>query len=358
MNQQMKDIVRIGIVGSKFAADFHCDSYSRNPFAKVVAVAAIDNLEQISSKWHIPDTYADYNEMFARKDIDLVSVCVPNFLHRDVVIAAAKAGKHIVCEKPIATEPEHGREMIDACNNAGVMLFYAEDWVFCPALRRVEAVLSEGAIGDVLYVKAKECHNGTHSPFAKKKETCGGGSLLHLGCHPVAWSLHLLSREGRNKVVEVLGVCNRGSEDNYVHKDNTGEDFGLGVMTFADGQRAFVEGNYITVGGMDDKVELYGTEGLIKVDLTHSSQVTVYSRPGYSYCIEKADHCIGWTRPAVDEFHGLGYVDELRYVVDCVRRNEQPKYGLSGRLGLACLEIIKAMYRSAETGQVVRGEWG
>jgi len=354
----MKDIVRIGIVGSKFAADFHCDSYSRNPFAKVVAVAAIDNLEEISSKWNIPDTYLDYNEMLARDDIDLISVCVPNFLHHQVVLAAAGAGKNIVCEKPLATSVQNAREMIEAAEKAGVKLIYAEDWVFAPALRRAEAVIAEGAIGDILYVKAKECHNGTHSPFAKDKTKCGGGCLIHLAIHPIGWVTHLLGREGKNKVTEVIGVVNGGREDNYVHKDNTGEDFALGVMKFAGGQRAFIEGNYITVGGMDDKVEIYGTEGLIKVDLTHSSNVTVYSRPGYSYCIEKADNAVGWTKPAVDEFHGLGYVDELRYAVDCVRNNRPPKYGVSGKLGLACVEVIQAMYKSSESGCIVRGAWG
>ncbi len=354
----MKDIVRVGVVGSKFAADFHCDSYSRNPFARVVAIAAIDNLEPISKKWGIPDTYLDYHEMLARRDIDLVSVCVPNFLHREVVLAAAKAGKHVLCEKPLATEIEHGREMLDAVRKAGVKLFYGEDWVFSPSLRRVEAVLAEGAVGEVLYVKAKECHNGTHSPFAKNKQTCGGGSLMHLGIHPVGWVLHLLGQSGRNKVTEVTGFCNGGAADNFVHKDNTGEDFGLGVMKFAGGQRAFIEGNYITVGGMDDRVEIYGTQGVIKVDLTQGSNVDVYSRPGYSYWIEKADNAVGWTKPAVDEFYNLGYVDELHYAVECVRNDVQPMYGCSGQLGLACVEIIKAMYGSSERGETVRGTWG
>lgn len=76
------DKVNIGIVGSKFAADFHCDSYSRNDKAQVVAVAAIDNLKEISEKWNIPKTYEDYNEMLKDDTIDLISVCVPNFLHR------------------------------------------------------------------------------------------------------------------------------------------------------------------------------------------------------------------------------------------------------------------------------------
>lgn len=353
----MRTEVRIGIVGSKFAADFHADSYSRNEHAQVVAVAAIDNLEEFSSKWNVPNTHEDYREMVKRPDIDLVSVCVPNFLHRDVTIAAAEAGKHVICEKPLATTPEDAGEMIEACTRAGVKLFYAEDWVFSPSLRRVESLIEEGAIGRVLYVKAKETHNGTHSPFAKDKKTCGGGCLIHLAIHPIGWCLHLLGRQGENPVVEVVGKCNRGLEDNYVHKDNSGEDFALGVMKFADGQHALVEGNYITVGGMDDKVEIYGTEGVIKVDLTFGSDLDVYSRQGYSYAIEKADHTIGWTRPAVDEFYNLGYVDELAYAVECVRKDEQPAYGCSGRMGLACVDIVRAMYHASEENRTISGRW-
>jgi predicted dehydrogenase len=129
-------------------------------------------------------------------------------------------------------------------------------------------------------------------------------------------------------------------------------------MTFANGERGFVEGNYITVGGMDDTIEVYGSEGVIKVDLTFGSPVSVYSRPGYKYCIEKADNTLGWTKPAVDEFYNLGYVDELAYAVDCVRAGRQPMHGCSAQMGLACVKIIKAMYESSETGRAVRGTWG
>jgi predicted dehydrogenase len=351
------DKVRIGIVGSKFAADFHCDAYSRNDSAELAAVAAIDNLKEISSKWKIPRTYENYEDMLRKEDIQLVSVCVPNFLHHRVVLAAAKAGKNVVCEKPLGISVAEGREMVEACRAAGVKLLYAEDWVFAPALRRVAALVKEGAVGDVLYVKAKEAHNGTHSPFAKNAKTCGGGCLIHLAIHPIGWALGFLGDGGNNPVVEVTGSTNAGGADNFVHKDNTGEDWACGLLKFAGGQRALVEGNYITVGGMDDKVEIYGTQGVIKVDLTFGSPVAVYSRPGYGYSIEKADNTLGWTQPAVDEFYNLGYVHELRYAVDCVRNNEEPMYGVSGALGLRCNQIIEAMYASARDGKVVRGSW-
>jgi len=351
------DKARIGIVGSRFAADFHCDSYARNDKAQLVAVAAIDNLEQISSKWNIPHVYEDYNQMLGRDDIDLVSVCVPNFLHHDVAIAAAKAGKNVVCEKPLGTTAREAEEIVAACGKAGVKLFYAEDWVFAPALRKIEQIVAEGAIGDVLYVKTKETHNGTHSPFAKNAKTCGGGCLIHLAIHPIGWALHFLGRQGANKVVEVIGKVNGGGQDNYVHKDNTGEDWAVGIMKFAGGQHAFVEGNYITVGGMDDKIEVYGSQGVVKADLTFGSPLSVYSRPGYSYCIEKADNALGWTRPAVDEFYNLGYVHELQYAVDCVLNDRQPVYGVSGQMGLACNRVIEAMYQSAREGRTIKGQW-
>ena len=349
--------VRIGIVGSKFAADFHCDSYSRNEKADVVAVAAIDNLQEISSKWHIPDTYEDYNEMMKRDDIDLVSVCVPNFLHHDVTIAAARSGKHVICEKPMGLNSAEAEEMIAECDKAGIKLFYAEDWVFAPALKKLIDIVNEGAIGEVLYVKAKETHNGTHSPFAKNAKTCGGGCLIHLAIHPIGWAVHLLGQEGANKVVEVTGQTNGGGQDNYVHKDNTGEDWCCGIMKFASGQRALIEGNYITVGGMDDKIEIYGSEGVIKADMTFGSPLSVYSRPGYSYAIEKTDNTLGWTRPAVDEFYNLGYVHELEYAVECVLRDSQPIHGVSGKMGLACNQVIEALYESSRTGRTVSGQW-
>ena len=352
------DKVRVGIVGSKFAADFHCDSYSRNDKAEVVAVAAMDNLQEISGKWKIPDTYEDYREMLARDDIDIVSVCVPNFLHHEVTLAAARAGKHVVCEKPLATTVDHAREMVKVCAEEGVKLFYGEDWCFAPALQRVISIVREGAIGEVLYVKAKEVHCGTHSPFAKNADTCGGGSLIHLGIHPIGWVLHFLGDEGRNKVVEVIGKTNgTGGSDNYVHKDNTGEDWAVGIMRFANGQHAFIEGNYITVGGMDDKVEIYGTEGVVRADLTFGSCVDVYSRPGYAYAIEKTDNTLGWTKPAVDEFYNLGYVGQLAYAVDCVINDTLPMYGISGQAGLSCLEIVKAMYQSAAELRTLQGSW-
>jgi predicted dehydrogenase len=348
--------IRVAIVGSKFAADVHCDAYSRNRNVEVVAVAAIDNLDGISKKWNIAKTYEDYAEMFKKEQPHLVSVCVPNFLHHDVVIAASNAGLDVVCEKPLATTVEDGREMLAVCEGNRTRLFYAEDWCFSPTVMRMDALIAEGGIGRILYAKAKETHNGSHSPFAKTLKMCGGGSFMHLAVHPIGYLLHLLGR-GQNPVVEVTGKMSGGLGSNFVHREFEGEDFGIGLMRFENGEFGFVEGNYITVGGMDDKIEIYGTEGVLKADLTFGSNIDCYSRKGISYSIEKTDHNLGWTRPAVDEFYGLGYVNEMGYFVDCVVRKQEPVYGVSARAGLACIELVNAFYESHRSGKTIVGSW-
>ena len=251
-----------------------------------------------------------------------MSVCVPNFLHKQIVIAAVECGlKSIVCEKPIATSVEDASEMVRVCKENTVRLMYAEDWIFAPALVRAKEIIKEGGIGKILYIKAKETHNGSHSMFAQKKEYCGGGSMIHLGIHPVAFVAYLAGSD----IKEVMGMTTVGGDTNLLHNDYTGEDWAAALVTMENGVRGFVEGNYITCGGMDDRIEIYGTEGNINVDLTKGSPLSVYSRPGYGYAIEKADFTHGWTLPAVDEFLSLGYVKEIEHFIDCVANNKQPK---------------------------------
>lgn len=342
--------VRIGMVGSKFAADFHADSHSRNPKAEIVAVAAIDNLEEYSKKWGVKDTLTDFKELCRRDDVDLIDVCVPNFLHHDVVLEAAANKKHIICEKPLATTVEDAREMVDFCRKQGVKIMYAEDWIFAPALCRAIELIKEGAIGRMLWVKAKEVHNGSHSEYAKKLEYCGGGALFHIGCHPINWVRHLMGRE----VVEVVGKTSGGGKSNMIHKDYEGEDWGVALFTFEGGKQGLVEGNYITIGGMDDTVEIYGTKGALKVELTLGSPIHVYSRVGYEYSVEKADNQLGWTRPAVDENWQLGYPAEIDYFIGCLRDDTEPMMGVRGEDGLASMEVAFAAYESMRTGKTIR----
>lgn len=343
--------VKIGIVGAKFAAELHATAYGRCADAEVVAVCDLDaaRVGAFADKFGLPKRYTDYHQLMQDPEIQLISICVPNFLHAEVALAACAAGKDVVCEKPIATTVEQAKQMVAAFREKGLRLMYAEDWNFAPALIRAKQIVDEGAIGKILYLKAKETHNGSHSPFAQKLTFCGGGALLHLGCHPAAFTRYLTGQE----VVSVTSVCTPGLDGNLVQHGLEGEDLGVAMLTLENGTYALIEGNYITQGGMDDSVEIYGTLGVLKVNLTFGSPLSVYSPVGYSYVVEKADLSTGWTNPAIDEFYSLGYQNELAEFVKCVKENRPVPAGATGEDGLAALGIVKAAYLSSQEGRPV-----
>ncbi len=154
----------------------------------------------------------------------------------------------------------------------------------------------------------------------------------------------------------MVGRTSLGGRHNLVHKDYEGEDWGVALFTFEGGAQGLVEGNYITLGGMDDTVEIYGTRGALKVELTLGSPIQVFSRAGYKYSVEKADSQLGWTRPAVDENWQLGYPAEIDYFIGCVRDRREPMVGVRGRDGLASMEVAFAAYQSMREGRTVRME--
>jgi len=342
--------VKIGIIGSGFAANLHAKAYQRCLNATLVAASAIDNLESFCKQYSIPKSYSDYREMLKQEDIQMVSICVPNYLHKEIALAAAFAGKHVVCEKPLATTLKDADVMVNTCKNNKVKLMYAEDWVFAPALVRARNIYKEGAIGDIVYVKAKESHGGSHSLYAQKLKYCGGGAMIHLGIHPAGF----VSWLKEEKVVEVIGKTSRGKSDNLVHAEFEGEDWAGAILTFEDGTFAFIEGNYVTFGGMDDQVEIYGAKGNIKINLTQGSPISVYSPDGHEYAIEKAETTKGWTFPAVDEERSLGYQDEIAYFVNCVKLNKKIMKGVRGEDGRTALQIILAIYESTKKRKLIR----
>lgn len=339
--------VRIGIIGAKFAGDFHAQSWEGVPETRIHAIADIDSEARgnFASVHKVKKTYDDYKKLIEDPEIDIVDICLPNFLHAEVAIAAMEAGKDVICEKPFATTLEDGERVVAVQKKTGQKYFYAEDWIFAPALVRAKKILEEGGIGKAIYLRGKEVHNGSHSPFAQKIKFCGGGSLIHLAVHPIGFFHHLLGMP-----VSVIGKCSGGGEKNMVHKKMEGEDWSFGILSFADGTEVTVEGNYVTRGGMDDVVELYGTDGRLTVDMTFGNPLSVFSMKGYGYAIEKAEFTQGWTKPAVDEHQTLGYKDELRHFKDCFTGDAKQMKGTKAEDGLNVLKIIDAIYRSNSAG--------
>jgi predicted dehydrogenase len=318
--------------------------------AEVVAIADLSEEARTAfqKKYGIAKAYGDGIELIRDPDIDVVDVCVPNFLHAEIAIAAMQEGKHVICEKPFATTMDDAHKVMEAYTKSGVRYFYAEDWILAPALLRMETIIKNGGIGDMLYLKGKEVHNGSHSPYAKTIKFCGGGCLIHLAVHPIGYFLHLLGMPSK-----VAGFCSPGGKGNFIHKDFEGEDWATGIMEFPSGVKAFIEGNYITTGGMEDVVEVYGSQGRIRADMTFGGPLSAFSKHGIDYAIEKAEFTQGWTRPAVDENDSLGYKNELRHFLSCIRDGERQIPGTSAQAGFNTLRIIDAMYRSYRESKAI-----
>ena len=148
--------VKIGIVGSRFQAD--CIAASVKTIAaeaEVVAVASPTpgNATGFATRHGIPRAYTDYRELLRDPEIELISITAPNSLHASITIDAAKAGKHVVCEKPLCITLEEADAMIDACASAGVLLLYAEELFFAPKYVKAKQMADERAFGRVHLVQ-------------------------------------------------------------------------------------------------------------------------------------------------------------------------------------------------------------
>ena len=349
--------LRVLLVGAAFSADLHSDGYSRIP--DLVEIAGIcdkdtGRIKELAERYGFTGyrAYDDFNTAIEDCDCDLVDICMPNFLHHEVAVKALNAGRDIICEKPLATTVEDAEDMVATAERLGKQIYYAEDWLFAPAFRKAKAILESGQLGRPLYIRARECHSGSHSPFAQSIRYCGGGCMVHLGVHPVGFMLALKD----NRWSELTAMTSGGGETNLVHQKMEGEDWAGVFIRFADGTYATLEANYVTVGGMEDVLDIYCEQGCIHVDLSFSGPVKVFSLPGLDYTVEKAEITTGWSTPAVDEKYSLGYCDEILHFVECALAGKEAQVGLRGKDGLETLRVIDRIYRSAREGIRIRND--
>ena len=301
-----------------------------------------EHVEEFARKWSIPAAVTDYRAQLDRKDIDVVVVGIPNDLHREVVVAAAEAGKHVILEKPIAHTLADADAMIGACRNANVKLMYAETLCFSPKYARAKELVDEGAIGKLYMVKQGEKHSGPHADWFYDVKRSGGGAIMDMGCHGIEWARWMY---GKPKPKSVVAHCQR-----VLHTGRTqAEDNSVVILEFEGGGIAVVEDSWAKQGGMDDRTELYGTEGVILCDLLHGSSMETYSQRGYGYAVEKAGATQGWTSTVFEEARLYGFHHEMRHFIQCVLNDSTPLE--TGEDGRAALEIIYAAYESAGTGR-------
>lgn len=337
--------VRVGIIGSQFISAIHARALRRCRRAEIVAVASPTegHAESFARQFQIARHYRDYREML-RSGVDLVIVGAPNDLHCEMTLAAAEAGVHVIVEKPLCLNLTQADRMIDACRQANVKLMYAEELCFAPKYVRLKQLLDDGALGKPTLLKQSEKHDGPHAAHFWDVNRSGGGVAMDMGCHAIAFFRWLLDR---NPVRSVYAQLSR-----QVHQDKTrGDDNALLILEFANGTIALAEESWTKHGGMDDRAEIHGSEGVAYADLLHGNSLQTYSRRGYDYAVEKAGTTSGWSFTMYEEEWNYGFPQEMQHFIDCVADDSAPL--VDGEDGRAVLEILFAAYESAGTGRKV-----
>jgi predicted dehydrogenase len=340
----MSDKVRVAVIGAGFVGNIHIQGLLHCHNVEVVAVASKTpgKAADLAKRYDIPDAYDDYRKVLERSDIHAVTVGVPNYLHEEMVVAAAQAGKHIMCEKPFARTIQEAERMLAAVKQAGVKLVYGEMLCFAPKYVRVKRLIDEGGLGKVFLVKQSEMHDGPHSPWFWDVTLSGGGVLLDMGCHSIEFARFLLDRPKVKSVLAHMGT--------YVHQGRTlGEDHSVCIIEFENGAMSVSENSWAKTGGIDDRCEVYGDKGNTIADLIRGNALITHSKVGYGYAVEKADSTAGWSFTGFEEEWNYGFPQEMQHFANVVQGRETPIE--TGEDGLEVLKIMYAAYQSAGEGR-------
>src|SRR3954466_14413975 len=338
--------VRIGLIGSQFISSIHADALKPCADAELFAVASPskNNARDFAKKHGIPNHFTDYRKLLEMDEIDMVILGVPNHVHCQVTVDAARAGKHVVLEKPMCLNLAEADQMIAAGRKAKRKLMYAEEFCFAPKYVRVKQLLDSGALGKPTLLKQSEKHDGPHADHFWDVGRSGGGVTMDMGCHAIEFFRWML---GRPKIKSVFAQMST-----QVHgKKTKGEDNSILILEFENGVIALAEESWTKLGGMDDRAEVYGSKGVAYADLLHGNSIETYSSGGYDYAVEKAGSTKGWSFTIYEEAWNYGFPQEIAHFVDCVKHDKEPL--VSGEDGRAVLEAIFAAYESAGSGQKV-----
>jgi predicted dehydrogenase len=395
---ERKDSIGIGIVGAGFLAETRARCYTKGGKyqSRILGVAETvsEKAKSYAAKYSIPRVYSTIDELLAQPDIDMVDLCVPNHLHRPMTEAAAAAGKHIVCTKPLtayvgqdlpadtpdemissksreemlAIASEDSRKMVEAANSAGVKLMYGENWIFSPSISKV-AELIRTSQGTIVEMRGGECHSGSHSPFSKIWRYTGGGALIRLGAHPIGSMLYLKKLQGITNsgrpvlpVSVTAEVANLGSIPALVEERTffargwkDVENWASVLICFDDGSRGIVWASDAVLGGMESRLEVYMSNAVFKCNLSPNNLVYAFTPDsgvfGQEYLMEKLETKSGWSTPMPDEDWTSGHLAMCQSFVQTVAENTQPIS--DGQLGSDVVRVVYSAYCSAQTGERV-----
>ena len=272
--------LRVGVIGAGVGA-LHLAAYKQIPEVEIVAVAGLDDdrVKRVAAEYAVPQTYREYEYMLAAANVDAVSICLPNYLHAPVAIAALEAGKHVLVEKPLARNAADAQQIVAAAQAHKQVLMISFDKRHRTDVQWIKAYIDSGAIGKVYYAKAHWMRRAGIPRLGSwfvSKEQAGGGPLVDLGVHVLDIAMFLMGEPkplavSANTYAEFgprgqKGWSGRGQFSDE-HMQYEVEDLGTAFIRLEDGATLLLEASWAThsAAGDDFGVTLYGSEGGVEM---------------------------------------------------------------------------------------------
>ena len=274
-------MIKVGVIGTGGISGVHLGGYSRNPNVEIYALCDINekNLAKRAEEYKVSRTFTDYREMLALKELDAVSVCTWNSAHAECAIAALRAGKHVLCEKPMALNTAQAQEMEKAAKENGKLLMIGFVRRFGNDCAVLKDFIDSGSFGEIYYAKAQYLRRkGCPGGWFGDKSRSGGGPLIDLGVHVIDLCRYLM---GGPQPVSVYGATfnklgdrrhikdARGYSSTVVSKDDIFdvEDMATALIRFDNGAVLSVEASFsLNIEKDVGNIELFGTKAGCKLD--------------------------------------------------------------------------------------------
>ncbi len=349
----MSKILKVGVIGVGGIAKTHMPGWAASPDAEVIAGSDIsDSVLQSWGQSHgISKLSTNAADIINDPDIDIIDVCTPNMYHTELVVAALNAGKHVICEKPLAPTPADIHKMIEARDRSGKTLMTAQHFRFSGISQAMKREIDHGALGEIYHARSWMLRRGwipVRPGFIYKKNS-GGGPTIDIGVHILDLTLWFM---GNPKPVAVSGVAkktlanNKGAFSTWggtlVPSDMDVEDFAAAFVRFDNGATLILEVSWLIhhdTEGEDMRMWLYGNDGGLLWPNGEFYNTNYDTKQFNNRTIKLTQNIM--------EPHALECVEFARVVA-----NGEPS-PVPAEQSLQVMTILDGIYRSQETGREV-----
>jgi predicted dehydrogenase len=378
--EKVRDI-GVGLIGYAFMGKAHTNGYRQMPVffyppparPRLVAICGRtkEAVAEAAKRFGYETYYTDWRKLLKDDRIELVDNCLPNNIHAEPCITAVEAGKHVICEKPLAKTVEEAKAMHEAAEKAGVKNMTAFNYRFIPALRHARNLIKEGFIGKILQFRAVYLQEWIMNPnfplvWRLRKNIGGSGALGDLGAHIIDLARFLVGDVESICGLTETFIKERPLPENPEKKGKVDvDDVFIAMTRFKNGAVGSFESSRFCAGRKNyQRIEVHGTSGSIFFNLERLNELDVYSmqdpddRMGFrNILVTEAvhpfmeqwwphGHIIGWEHT---------FVHELHHLIDCIV-NDKPiaPLGATFHDGLKCQEILAAIEESSIIGKWVK----